>query len=129
MATLCSEAVVRRCSVKKVFLQILQNSQENTCARASFLIKLLAPATLLRKKLWHRCFPVNSAKFVRTPFFIEHLRRLLLYVRCTLLLLGASRAFNFLQNRNRNCKPHKIKFKCVWWPSCCRLLRVFIVFS
>ena len=31
----------RRCSVKKVFLEISQNSQENTCARASFLIKLL----------------------------------------------------------------------------------------
>ena len=31
-----SEAVVRRCSVKKVFLEILQNSQEDTCARVSF---------------------------------------------------------------------------------------------
>ena len=37
-----TEAVVRRCSVEKVFLEILQNSQENTCARASFLIKLQA---------------------------------------------------------------------------------------
>ena len=27
------EAVVQRCSVKKVFLEILQNLQENTCAR------------------------------------------------------------------------------------------------
>ena len=35
-----SEAVVRRCSVKKVFFEISQNSQENTCARDSFLIKL-----------------------------------------------------------------------------------------
>ena len=29
----------------------------------------LSPATLLKKKLWHRCFPVNFAKFLRTPFF------------------------------------------------------------
>ena len=36
------EAVAQRCSVKKLFLDILQNSQENTCARASFLIKLQA---------------------------------------------------------------------------------------
>ena len=36
------EAVVRRCSVKKAFLEIFQNSQENTCARVSFLIKLQA---------------------------------------------------------------------------------------
>ena len=35
-----TEAVVQRCSVKKVFLKILQNSQKNTCARVSFLIKL-----------------------------------------------------------------------------------------
>ena len=31
--------VPRRCSVKKVFLKISQNFQENTCARVSFLIK------------------------------------------------------------------------------------------
>ena len=34
----------QRCSVKKVFLKILQNSQENTCARVSFLIKLQTAA-------------------------------------------------------------------------------------
>ena len=32
-----SEAVVRSCSVKKAFLEISQNSQENASARASFL--------------------------------------------------------------------------------------------
>ena len=36
------EAVVRRCSVKKVFLKNLKNSQENFIARASFLMKLQA---------------------------------------------------------------------------------------
>ena len=35
-------AVAQRCSVKKVFLETLQNSQENTCARVSILIKLQA---------------------------------------------------------------------------------------
>ena len=34
------EAVVRRSSVKKVFLEISLNSQENSCGRVSFLIKL-----------------------------------------------------------------------------------------
>ena len=33
----------------------------------------LRPAALLKKRLWHRCFPVNFAKFLRTPFFTEHL--------------------------------------------------------
>ena len=35
-----TEAVARRCYVKKVFLEISQNSQENACVRVSFLIKL-----------------------------------------------------------------------------------------
>ena len=40
----------RRCSVKKVFLEISQNSQENTCARVSFLIKLQASGLQLYYK-------------------------------------------------------------------------------
>ena len=51
-----TKAAVQTCSVKKVFLEISQNSQENTCTR-----------------LWHRCFPLNFVKFLRTSFFIEHL--------------------------------------------------------
>ena len=35
------------------------------------------PATLL-KETPHMCFPKNIAKFLRTDFFIEHLRWLLL---------------------------------------------------
>ena len=37
---------------ENVFLKISKNSQENTCARASFLTKLQTrPATLLKKRL------------------------------------------------------------------------------
>ena len=36
------EAVIRGVLLKKVFLEISQNSQENSCARVSFLIKLQA---------------------------------------------------------------------------------------
>ena len=42
MNLLQPEAVAQRCSVKMVFLEILQSSQENTCARVSFLINLQA---------------------------------------------------------------------------------------
>ena len=45
----------QRCSIKKVFLKILQNSQENTCARVSFLIILQMP-------------PANF----KNTFFTEH---------------------------------------------------------
>ena len=80
------EVVAHRCSVKKVFLEILQNSQGNVCARVSFLIKLQAPITLLKKRLWHRCFPVNFTKFLRTTFFTEHLWWLLLHITDQLVI-------------------------------------------
>ena len=44
-----TEAVIRRFSIRKMFLEILQNSYENTCARASFLIKLQALGLLTNK--------------------------------------------------------------------------------
>ena len=31
------------------------------------------PATLLKKRLWHRSYPVNFGKFLRVRFFIKHL--------------------------------------------------------
>ena len=34
----------------------------------------------VKKKLQHRCFPVNIAKFLRTAFFTEQLRWLLLQI-------------------------------------------------
>ena len=49
-----TEAVTQKGSVKKLFLKTSENSQENTCARVSFLLKLQAPpALLLRKTLAH----------------------------------------------------------------------------
>ena len=69
----CTEAVAQRCSVKKVLLEISQSSQEN-------IKNFKRGSTLLKKRLWHRCFSVNFAKFRRTPFFTEHLRWLLLHV-------------------------------------------------
>ena len=41
----------------QTFSEISQNSQENTC-----------PSNFIKKaRPWHRCFPVNFAKFLRTP--------------------------------------------------------------
>ena len=39
----------------------------------------LRSATLLKKKLWHRCFPVNFAKFLRTPFVHKTSGQLLIW--------------------------------------------------
>ena len=43
----------------------------------------LRAANLLKKSFWHRCFSLDFAKFLRTPFFTEHLRRLLLNLSST----------------------------------------------
>ena len=42
------------------------------------LIKILKACNFIKKRLQHRCFPVQFAKFLRTPYFIEHIRLLLL---------------------------------------------------
>ena len=79
-----SRSSYRSCSVKKVFLEVSRNSQENTCPESLFNKvnnnKGLRPATLLKKRLFHRCFPVNFAKFLRTPFLQNTSGRLLLYI-------------------------------------------------
>ena len=39
--------------------------------------------SILKKRPWHRCFPVNLVKFLRTPFYIHHLRWLLLQINAS----------------------------------------------
>ena len=46
-----TEAVIGKCPVKKVFLEILQNLPENICARVSLLIKLQASTLQLYWKI------------------------------------------------------------------------------
>ena len=60
----------RRCSVKKGVLRNFANFTGKHLCQSLFFNKAegLRPASLLKKRLWHRCFPVNVAKFLRTPF-------------------------------------------------------------
>ena len=76
---------VNRSSHLRCFMEIgfLKNFTKFTGKHVSwslFFNKVggLRPVTLLKMRLWHRCFAVNFAKFLRTPFLIEHLRWLLL---------------------------------------------------
>ena len=64
---------------KKELLEISQNSWKKTCI-GLFINKVrgLGPATLLRKRLWHRSFFVNFTKFLTTSFPQNTSRRLLL---------------------------------------------------
>ena len=65
---------------KKSVLKNFAKFTEKHLCQSLFFNKVagLRPATLLKKRLWHRCFSVNFAKFLRTPFLTEHLRWLLL---------------------------------------------------
>ena len=52
------------------------------CQSLSFnKVACLRPATLLKKRPRHRCFPVNFVKFLIAHFFIEHLWWLLLQLQ------------------------------------------------
>ena len=57
-------------SLKKMFWEILQNSQENICARI----------------FW--CFLVNFAEFVRTPFLQNSTERLILIIAVSIVAKG-----------------------------------------
>ena len=69
-----SEAVTRSCSVNNVFLKISQISQENTCARVSFLIKLQTSGNFFIKEALAQVFSYQFCKIFINQFFIEHLR-------------------------------------------------------
>ena len=57
------EAVVLRCSVKKVLLEISKNLQENTYTRVFFLIKLTITALSTRQRgKYHTKHAVNQIK-------------------------------------------------------------------
>ena len=64
MLKLDTEAVVWRCSVEKLFLEILKNSQKNNCAGVSFLIKLQALAQVFFCEF---CEISKNTFFNRTP--------------------------------------------------------------
>ena len=97
----------RRCSIKKIFLKILQNLQENTCTRVSFLIKLQD------FRLRHRCFPITFAKFSRTPFLWNTLWQLL-QSKCGKI---QTRNFTLTQYINRvalnKCWLRRLRYFCV----------------
>ena len=85
----------------------------------------LRSATLLKKSLWHRCFPVNFVKFLRTLFSKEHLWKLLLFilvvfkyikkwiVQKVMGVLTQFRLNYMLQCRFRRCSKIENKFEFI----------------
>ena len=79
-----SEAAIQRSSRPKVFCTksvlkcFAKFTEKHVSESFSNKVADLSPATLLKKRLWHRRFPVDFTKFLRTTFFTEHLQWLLL---------------------------------------------------
>ena len=72
------KAVPGRCSIKKVFLKISQNSQKNICVRASFLITLQVEAfNFIKKETLEQVFSCEFCKISKNTFLTEHLKWLL----------------------------------------------------
>ena len=60
----------QRCSIKRVFLEISQNSQENAYVRVSFLTKLIKKVTLAQ------VFSYEFREISKSTYFTEHLWKL-----------------------------------------------------
>ena len=69
----------RRCYLRKGFLRNFAKFTGKHLCQSLFFNKVagLRPATVLKKRLWHTCFLVNFAKFLRTSFLRNTSGRLL----------------------------------------------------
>ena len=65
------EAVVQSCSVEKVSMEIWLNSQENTCAKVSYLIKKLL---FIKKKTLAQVFSLGFCKISKNIIFCKTLQ-------------------------------------------------------
>ena len=68
-----------------VFLEISQNSQESTCARVSFLIKLQSSCNFIKKEALAQVFSCEFCEISENTFFTGHVWWLLLGVSWMLL--------------------------------------------
>ena len=66
----------QRCSIKKGVLRNFTKFTGKHLCQSLFFNKTFS--TLLKKRLWHRCFPVSFLKFLRTPLLQNTSGRLLL---------------------------------------------------
>ena len=57
-----------------MFLEISRNSQENTCARVSFLIKLPEACNFIKKETLTQVFSYEFCEIFKSTFLTEHLR-------------------------------------------------------
>ena len=92
------EAATRGDLYKKVFLKFSQNSQENSCARASFLIKLQAETcNLISKETLAQLLSCEFCEIFKNTFFYSKPIDDCLYVTYGKILLIVATTFFILQ--------------------------------
>ena len=64
----------QKCSVKQGVLGNFAKFTEKHLRQSLFFNKVARPATLLKKRLWRRCVPVNFCEISKNTFSAEHLR-------------------------------------------------------
>ena len=91
-----------------MFLKIFAKFKWKHLCQSRFFNKVASfrTATLLKKRLWHRHFPLNFANFLRTPSFTGHLRWLLsIFAKSSILDVWQGpdrRTQNWKSNYNKN---------------------------
>ena len=65
--------------MKKDVLRNFTKFRGKHLCQSLFFNKVPGHGSLLKKRLWHRCFPINFAKFLRIPFLRNTSGRRLLY--------------------------------------------------
>ena len=118
-----SEALTRKCSVKKVFLESSQNSQENNCAQVSFcrcnFIKKEALAQefscefceISKNTFSYRTVPVTASDHSK-----EFSRNVVAPVYDTLKnFLLSRKQFSIWLRANKMSAKHRKRLVLIWW--------------
>ena len=107
----------RSCSVRKGVLKDFAKYREKHLCQGLFFNKFvgLRPATLLKKRLWHRCFPVNFAKFLLQNTSWQLLMELILLDFKTIISIYL---IGHYTSRNRAPPNNTTESKIKYWYQC-----------
>ena len=96
-----------RSSIKKVFLEIYNIYRKIACWSLSLIKLQTLLNNFVKKRLQHRCFPMNIVKFLRWPIFKNIYERLLLkmFTPNTRFLKYVWSFLNFIHERLSSRRP------------------------
>ena len=95
LSSLIFRSTRRRCTVKKgVLINFTKFTVNHLCQNLFFnKVADLRAATLLKKKVRDRCFPVNFLTYLRIPFLQNTSGRLLLNILAIMIIILSKQAY------------------------------------